>query len=276
MVSVFGDDSTDETKQRVFAGAGVIATEEEWEKIEGAWLERTGGIPFHATDCDSDQGVYANTPHAENKALYKDLVQLLVNSEAHGFGACLDLVGFRTFYPEVPQDMCYYKAFWETVRSLAHFAKAHLNAGVKFTFDSRAESNYNAGMIYHVMANDSANSSGPELLEISFTGSAKQPRIQVGDLYAREVMKHLDNLIGPVKRKRKSMEVLMETKRFGADFFMHEYFEDMRKKTYLLEQGDPEFNRHTYIQWLKKTNQPDTPTNRFKFLAIVSSRKDKA
>jgi len=204
IVSVFGDDSADETRQRVFAVAGVIAEEKEWERLEGVWVERTGGIPFHATDCDSDQGNYKDRPHKDNKELYKDLVQILVNSKAYGFGACLDLAGFREFYPDLSQDMCYYKAFWETVRTLAHFAKDRFHAGVKFIFDSRTESNYNAGMIYNTITNDSANNAGPEMFdEITFASHVKQTRIQAGDLYAREVMKHLDNMIGPVQRTRK-------------------------------------------------------------------------
>lgn len=276
MVSVFGDESADESMQRVFAVAGVIAEEKEWERLEDIWSQRTGGIPFHATDCDSNQGIYKDKPNRENKELYKDLVQILVNSKAYGFGACLDLAGFREFYPDIPQDMCYYKAFWETVRTLAHFAKGTLHAGVKFTFDNRTESNYNAGMIYHTMANDSAVNDGPEMFdEISFASHIKQPRIQAGDLYAREVMKHLDNMIGPVQRTRKSWEALGEAKRFGADFFMREYFQEMRQKTYLLEQEDPDFNRHTYMAWLKKTNQTDTMSNRFKFLAIVTEKDKK-
>ena len=58
MLSVFGDESSDEKKQRVFAVAGVIGSEEMWNAIEPRWVSRTGGIPFHANNCDSDQGDY--------------------------------------------------------------------------------------------------------------------------------------------------------------------------------------------------------------------------
>jgi len=275
MLSVFGDDSADETKQRVFAVAGVIASEEKWQQLENAWLDRTGGIPFHATDCDSDQGDYADRDHGENKKLYQDLVHILINSDAWGFGIAIDLAGFREFYPDVPQDMCYYKAFFEAVRSLSKIGQQYFNDSVKFTFDSRAESNYNAGLIYGVMVNDTATvPDAPRLVEeISFVSSRKQPRIQIGDLFARETMKELDNKVGPKQRdRRKSMEALVNTRHFGCDLLMREYFKEMREKTRELEKGDKEFNRHSYLQWLIGNRLPDTMSNRFRFLAIVNSK----
>jgi len=132
VLSVFGDDSQDETKQRVFAVAGVMASEEEWDKIKVAWIARTGGKPFHATDCDSDRGDYVHIKHKENKTLYKDLVQILVKSEACGIGTAIDIAGFKAAYPDVPHEMSYYKAFFETVRLLAVHAKKRYKEGVKF------------------------------------------------------------------------------------------------------------------------------------------------
>jgi hypothetical protein len=52
MVFAYGDESMDETKQRVCAVAAVIGTEEDWKAIEEKWTERNQGIPFHAKDCD--------------------------------------------------------------------------------------------------------------------------------------------------------------------------------------------------------------------------------
>ena len=56
MLTVFGDESSDETGSRVFAVAGVIGRQEEWDELEKVWLKRTGGVIFHAADCDSDKG----------------------------------------------------------------------------------------------------------------------------------------------------------------------------------------------------------------------------
>ena len=63
MLLVYGDESMDETKQRVCAVAGIIGTEDQWKALEWRWTHRTNGVPFHGNDCDSDQGDYANRPH---------------------------------------------------------------------------------------------------------------------------------------------------------------------------------------------------------------------
>ena len=42
-LKVFGDESADETKSRVFAVAGVIGNEDEWQLAMREWLRRTRG-----------------------------------------------------------------------------------------------------------------------------------------------------------------------------------------------------------------------------------------
>lgn len=86
MILVYGDDSAGEKKERVCAVGVVIGTEDRWKDLEEKWLERTGGIPFHANECESDRGDYANRPHEANKTLYRDLTTLLVESELGGWG----------------------------------------------------------------------------------------------------------------------------------------------------------------------------------------------
>jgi hypothetical protein len=277
MVNVFGDDSADESKKRVFAVAGVMATDLQWATLMQKWHERNGGTPFHATDCESDQRDYKGRDHAENQKLYKDLVILLADSGACGFGAALEISGYRLAYPELNEEMGYYKAFFEVVYRLSDLAKTFYRDGVKFTFDNRQQSNYSAAMLYDTMVNDAAMmADGPKLFEeISFVSSLKEPKIQVGDLFAREVMKELDNRVGPVKRpRRRSMETLVDTERFGCDLLMGKYFSDMRQKTALLEREDKEFNRHTYLAWINENKMPDTLGNRFKFLAFVKHIKN--
>jgi hypothetical protein len=273
MVNVFGDDSADETKQRVFAVAGVIATAAVWEKLERQWLDRNCGIPFHATDCDSDQGDYADRPHAKNKEQYRDLIHILADSGAWGFGTALDLSGYRDFYPPDTDQLAYYKAFFEVVRFLADLGKTHFHDSVKFTFDYRAESNYPAGQLYSALLKDRSLDAPKIFGEISFASSREQPRIQIADLLARETMKELDNRIGPIKRnRRKSMQALVDTGHFGFDLLLREFFEDMRKKTLELERQDKEFNRFKYAEWLRNYRLDDNAANRFKFLAFVSAK----
>jgi hypothetical protein len=56
MLLVYGDESMDETHSRVCAAAAVLGTKEQWTTLESKWVQRTDGVPFHANDCESDQG----------------------------------------------------------------------------------------------------------------------------------------------------------------------------------------------------------------------------
>jgi hypothetical protein len=66
----YGDDSSDRTRSRVFAASTVYANKDEWHRFALAWKERNGDRPFHATDCETDQGDFRETNHEDNKRLY--------------------------------------------------------------------------------------------------------------------------------------------------------------------------------------------------------------
>jgi len=247
MICAFGDESADETQQRTFAVAAIVASDDEWERLETAWKERNGEIPFHATDCESDQGAYAGRPHAENKALYKDLVSILAQGEAWGWGAVFDLGSYREIFPSVDQDMCYLRAFLEVLNFFNKFAETHFKDVIKYTFDCRTKSNYSAGRIYDLMVNDPSNSAMFD--EISFASSRKRPRLQMADLFTFEVMKEMDNRIGPKQRpRRKSMLALREREHFGCDLFTREFFVDMRSKLQAMRGKDPTFSEDEYYK----------------------------
>lgn len=277
MLSVFGDDSADETKQRVFAIGAVIAPESVWEKLESRWIDRTKGIPFHATDCDSDKGQYANTSHQENKALYKDLITILAESEARGFGAAVDLAGHREFFPGVLQEMDYHFCFIRVVNFLTRYVGERYPHTVKFSFDNRIETNFNAALIYSQAMQDETFPYRQHMHdEVSFLCSTKNPRIQIGDLFAREIMKHLDNMVGPVKRpERKSMSALIATNRFGGDFYTRDYFESKLKRWPEI-QNKAGFTQEDYLNWLIKRNMQDNITNRFMFTAWLDAQEKKS
>ncbi|HVN97968.1 MAG TPA: hypothetical protein VMT62_16180 [Syntrophorhabdaceae bacterium] len=81
MLIVFGDESHDEKEQRVFAVAGLVGTQEEWDALAVSWNQRTGGIPFHAADCESGHRNYKGWPKEDRDSLYADLVNMLVNTK---------------------------------------------------------------------------------------------------------------------------------------------------------------------------------------------------
>jgi hypothetical protein len=75
---MFGDESADETKSRVFAVACVVGSEDEWALAVREWLRRTRGKQFHANKCESE---FAHDPdrqkHKDNLKLYEDLTKIL-------------------------------------------------------------------------------------------------------------------------------------------------------------------------------------------------------
>lgn len=272
MLSVFADDSSDETQQRTFAVAGIIASDEEWSRLDRTWLERTGGIPFHATDCESDRGAYAGYCHLDNQNLYKDLATILARSDSWGWGAALDLASYREFFV-VDQETCYYKTFLAVIDFFATFARDRFQEKVKFTFDRRIQSSHNAAELYGLMSNDPNHAFFSNPLE--FASSTEQPRIQMADLWAREVMKELDNRIGPTKRpRRRSFIALNDSGHFGCDVFLREYFQDMQNKLGEVGRKDPTFNREAYAEWLSRRKQQDTNANRIRFLLWFSQREN--
>jgi hypothetical protein len=173
MLSVFADDSSDETQQRTVAVAGIIASDEEWSRLDRTWLERTGSIAFHATDCESDRGAYAGYSHLDNQNLCKDLATILARSDSWGWGAALDLASYREFFV-VDQETCYYKAFLAVIDFFATFVRDRFQEKVKFTFDRRIQSSHNAAELYGLMSNDPNNAffSNPPRIRIVYRATA--------------------------------------------------------------------------------------------------------
>jgi hypothetical protein len=73
-----------------------------------------------------------------------------LDSITHCHEPCRDLAAQRRIFPEAP-DVAYYKCFLEVVQGMRNLA---VNNGVtvRFTFDLRRESRYNATLLYDVMA----------------------------------------------------------------------------------------------------------------------------
>jgi len=272
MLFVYGDESMDETKQRVCAVAGIVGTEEIWAAIQTKWIDRTGGIPFHANDCDSDYGDYKNTPHADNKALYRDLAIMLAESGLAGFGQAIDLKAKEAIFPG-GSDLAYFNAFIRVLEAMRNFA-INTKETLEITFDMRLESEHNAGLLYGYARESDQTYTACLASKISFEFAKDNPRIQVADLLAREAMKALDNFVGPVKRPiRKSWKALADTNRFDVAAFSTEWFSSM-KQQYAEVQKIVGFNQNDYVQWLKDRNRQDSISNKFHFITWIA-RRDK-
>lgn len=269
---VYGDDSSDERKERVTAIGIVLGSEVMWARLEPRWIARNEGVPFHAKDCESDQGDYRNIPHAENKALYRDLVTMLADSELGGLGVSIDLEAQRRIVPN-SIDFMYYKAFMEMLPYVSRFS-AQVNRIAKFTFDISTENEYNAALLYSYFKENEPEMSKQFAKEISFGSAKDSARLQVADLMAFEAMKALDNIVGPVKRKtRRSWAALQSTSRFETIAFSSDWFSDYRAHYADLEKIVG-FNQKDYEQWLIDKRRHDDVSNRFHFLNWLAKHKN--
>lgn len=268
MIYVYGDDSSDGKKERVSAIGVVFAGKETWEELESKWTARNKGIPFHAKDCESDQGDYKNLPHTENKKLYFDLTTTLVDTpDMGGIGVSIDLVAQRKVFPN-SLDLAYYKAFTEILRRLKNLA-ATFGEVAKLTFDIGPENEYNAALIYANFREENPDMFAHFAPEISFVPARECPRLQVGDLMAYESMKALDHTVGPVKRKRASWEALRATGRFETWGYSEEWFLDLKNHLPALEEL-VKFNQKDYENWLTEKNRQHNISNLFHFTNVLA------
>jgi hypothetical protein len=264
---VHGDESADETKSRVFAVSGVFGSEQDWDDLKRAWVERTGGRIFHATECETNQGDFSETSDPENKALYKDLTQLLCESRLMGRSSAMDMVGWNKHFAGALEDIPYLTCFRNVVYECGHLASLSLpKDNVEFTFDQHPETNHNAGVLYTYMAQRKEWAASPYLHQKISFASRKYVGIQVADLLARETMKHLDNQVGPVKRPiRRSFDALLRAKRFGFGFLTEKYFESFRRNIDRLS------DRHgvdygDYQRWLEENGLINNMSNVHRYM----------
>ena len=258
MLTVFADESSDETGARVFAAAGVIGTEDSWQGLGISWAERIGRVPFHAKDCESDRGDYAGNSHSDNQTLYRDLTTLLAQSGLGGWAFAIDLIAQRQVFPDAP-EISYYKCFIEVVQAMKNCA-AYNRETVQITFDMRKESAHNTSLLYR-MLREAPEWADRLAVGISFASSKENTRIQAADLFAREAMKALDNKIGPIKRApRKSWMALYQTGRFHVEVISKDWFEDLKRQMPAME-ATTGMSRKAYLEWLKSNNLQHSTTN---------------
>jgi hypothetical protein len=273
-ILTYGDDSADEKQQRVCAVAGVVGTWSSWRALEREWLVRTEGTPFHAKDCESDWGDYKGRPHAENKALYKDMATMLAASSIYGIGVVVDLVAARRVFPNPDiRHIAYYRSFTRVIEVMKNVAKESGEIA-DVTFDMRLDTEHNAGLLYgHARENQPEWT--PYLAEkITFEPSRRQPRVQVADLMAYEAMRGLDNHVGPKKRPtRKSWSVLHDTGRFIIEAYSEDWFRSLKERYAELEKKVG-FGEKEYKDWLQKRNRRHNMTNVILFFDWFDKHKE--
>ncbi len=269
MIYVYGDDGADEKRQRVTAVSVIAGYDDWWEELEAKWVKRCEGIPFHANECESDQGAYKTRSHVENKAMYRDLATLLAESKLGGVAIAIDLAAMQKIFPG-SLELAYYRAFLECLTRTADCAQ-NLGEIAELTFDISTENEYNAAYLYKVMRDDD-----PVLMEwlhpkISFVSWRESARVQTGDLLAYEGWKALDHTVGTMKRTRGSWELLRSTGRFETFSYSEEWFSDLKRNFPNLRKKLG-YGPQDYKQWLEDNNSQHNISNMFRFIALTAKR----
>jgi hypothetical protein len=271
MLTVYGDESYDGKAKTVFVVAGLFGNQAQWDSLEVKWLARLGGLRFHAADCESDLGDFGPPrTHAENLDLYRDLTTLLGTSGILGYGVAMDLVSRDRYMKNPMPEGEYYRCFANVVVNFAE--KAHLSIPqekVKFVFEQRAETQRNAASLYDYMRRQ------PEWEhrycmydEVGFA-TKETTGLQVADLWARELMKHMLRMVDPENPpKRLSYQALERTGRFLPELLRGEYFNGLQERIEALDNqpGDGAFKNSAYSKWRDANSETDHYGARIRYL----------
>jgi hypothetical protein len=279
MLCAYGDDSSDEEGVRTFAVAGIAGTQEEWDIIKPAWIKATEGRIFHATDNQSGFGVYEGISKTKRDEEYIKLTDILIKSKMIGYGHVADIAAFKENLPDTSEDAPYYHCFVHVIMGFAKIGYMSIpREKVKFTFDRNLKVKYNSNLMLDFLTTLSEYdySEYIERGEVSFA-SNEMVQIQAADLFAYEIMKELDNQIGPIKRdRRKPLIALKRTGRFRWAAYTRRDFEFIRKELEYLEKEDNLDWRQEYQKWLMKTKRKiDNDSNRMSYMLYLRQKMEK-
>jgi hypothetical protein len=255
MYAVFGDESSDERCEIVFAVGGIFGEEEKWTALAELWIEITNGEEFHAAEWDT----------RARRDQYKALVCALAESKLIGWGNAMDMQDYQRIFPDAIDQFPYYHCFGTVIEHFAQYTSMCIPRGiVNFTFDQNLEVQHHASALYHHLLTEPGWIDREYVSDEITYSTRSNPKIQVADLWAREIMKHVCNSKRPVKRPmRRSLAVLRETKRFGFDIHETSFFESMKAsfaKTYKPGRALGE-----YEAWREKLGIQDNTENRLRY-----------
>jgi len=269
MYIVFGDESHDPHQNRVYAVTGVIGSQADWEAVETKWLKATGGKTIHAADLEFDRGEFKDIPHEVNLQLYRILVTILADSPLMGYSAVMDLVAYRSYFPDVVENIPYIHCFRRVLEHFGELARVLIPQDkVMFKFHTNKKTQFTAIELYKEYRKLSSQDYGHYFDEIEFI-SMKNTGIQIADLYVRETMKHGFKYFNGDRSFRGSMKRLVDTKRYKADFFVKEYWENYRSKMPEIEETAG-ITREDYMEWLKEKGLVGNSVNRTRYVAYIN------
>jgi hypothetical protein len=269
MYSAYGDESYDETKQRVFAVAGLFGAKSDWADLCRKWQERTGRTPFHASECETDQGDYKHTGHRENQKLYADLSRILGDSKLIGAAAAVDIPAYKEILAPRLEENPYYMCFYFVIGALGMDSAVCIPRDiVKFVFDRNHEIEFNAGQLYDFFMNNDKDASMEYKQymhdEIGFA-TRRTIGIQAADLLAREAMKRMDNFYGPTYRaERGSYTAVRKNKGIRIRYYNRAKLQEIAQ--FVINDGGI-YQKQEYMDWLKRNNlKGDNLPRKLRFL----------
>lgn len=267
---MYGDESQDSKKERVFAVGCLSGTANQWSLLCEKWNQRLAGKVFHVADCESGRGEFKSTSLEENHRLHRSLTQILANSRITGWGVAVDLAGRKQSFAETTADQELISIFPLVVRFMAEKAASQApGETVTFTFDGHPTNEHLMKMLYSRVRTDAEWPGRTVLSEESLFASRREIGIQAADLWVRELMKRLDGHLHKVGYSpRLQWNVLESTKRFGADMQVAEYFADMKRKMPIMEKRVG-VNAAEYRAWLKRKRRHDNQPNRLEYADFV-------
>lgn len=260
MYSAFGDESSDQRCDRVFAIGSLFGDSDSWRDVATNWNKITNGEEFHASQWDVP----------ERQQQYAELVGVLEQSRLLGWGTSISVEGLKATFPQAVEQFPYYYCFG---RVILHFAKtARLcipQAKVKFTFHQNLAVQQNASVLYRDLI------SYPEWKDREFVAdeisyvSSKTVEVQAADLWVREIRKHTDNALSAERKPmRRFLAILRATKRFAFDVYERSFFESMKTNWSKWHRGTTEGE---YAAWRRENKLRDSGSARIRFLVYLNA-----
>jgi hypothetical protein len=264
VLTAYGDESSDATNQRTFSIAAVVGSHETWDALTPKWHEATGGIVFHAADCEAGYNDFSGMSLPDRLKLIRRLASLLATSGLIGHASVIDLKAHRLFATSFRDDLPYLHAFSEVITQCAEVGYLSIpREPVSFILDRNLGREYNAVHLYYeVMQKRNEILAGGG---VSFK-TRDEMGIQAADLFAREAMKSMDSWNSGAGRPVSTEAFSLLTgapKRFYVRTMGHAYFKQAR---HLADKFAN--NPGPYRDWLSRKRLVDNTTNRLDYLAI--------
>jgi hypothetical protein len=270
-LKAYGDESADGRGRRVFTVAAVVGHEDEWQPGIREWLRATRGLPFHATDLESN---YGKTPEQRERdgALHRKLTGVLCDSFLIGFAVSLDLESHKAVFPPAgdgtgpPRDWPYYKALSELLKITGTLAMkfnelddavADGPVSLDFTFESRRKSNGAATALYGAFTREPDWPTEIFHSDVRFE-EGDEPRLEPADLLAREAMHEFERKLSrPNASPRAQFSLLDECRRDDVKKFrfVEIGYEQWQELLTFVSHPERATFAQEYFDWLERTGR---------------------